>query len=217
MDTHDSSVILPRNATLVIMRGEPGSGKSKRAKELKKKLEKRGIPNAGIPFLEKRGLRVGIFSTDSIFHNADGEYEFVPYAIGAAHSFMRSELDFSMRAREYDVYILDNTHLQRWEYLDAIRYAMFANVTVFVWDLREGPNYGNIHGVPEDRVKMMLENSDKPFPSHIEKYYAKNQDYYWYIEHTYNHTATESIALEYAILYDRGFVDETGNARTTTE
>ena len=108
MDTHDSSVILPRNATLVIMRGEPGSGKSKRAKELKKKLEKRGIPNAGIPFLEKRGLRVGIFSTDSIFHNADGEYEFVPYAIGAAHSFMRSSLIF-LCGRENDVYILDNT------------------------------------------------------------------------------------------------------------
>ena len=54
--------------------------------------------------------------------------------------------------------------------------------------------------------KMMLENSDKPFPSHIEKYYARI-GYYWYIEHTYNHTATEHI--EYAILYDRGFVDET--------
>ena len=82
-----------------------------------------------------------------------------------------------MRAREYDVYFLDNTHLQRWEYLDAVRDAMLEHISVFVWDLREGPNYGNIHGVPEDRVKMMLENSDKPYPSHIEKYYAKNQEF----------------------------------------
>lgn len=188
---------LPRNATLVIMRGEPGSGKSTRAKQLKKSLE-------------EKGLRVGIFSTDNIFYNADGEYEFVPYAIGAAHAFERQELILSMRAREYDVYILDNTHLQRWEYLDAVRDAMYEHVSVFIWDLREGPNYGNIHGVPEDRVKMMLENSDKPYPSHIEKYYAKNQEFYDWITHYYNHTATGSIALEYAILYDRGIVDEQG-------
>ena len=36
--------------------------------------------------LESAGLRVGIFSTDSIFMNAKGEYEFVPFAIGAAHA-----------------------------------------------------------------------------------------------------------------------------------
>ena len=195
---------LPRNATLVIMRGEPGSGKSTRAKQLKKSLE-------------EKDLRVGIFSTDNIFYNADGEYEFVPYAIGAAHAFERHELIFSMRMREHDVYILDNTHLQRWEYLDAVREAMLEHISVFVWDFRKGPNYGNIHGVPEDRVKMMLENSDKPYPSHIEKYYVKNQEFYDWITHTYNHGVVESIALEYAILYDRGFVDETGNARTTTE
>ncbi len=195
---------LPRNATLVIMRGEPGSGKSERVEQMKKNLE-------------KKGLRVGIFSTDKIFYNADDEYEFVPFAIGAAHAFERQELILSMRRREHDVYYLDNTHLQRWEYLDALREAMLEHISVFVWDLREGPNYGNIHGVPEDRVKMMLENSDKPYPSHIEKYYAKNQEFYDWITHTYNHSATESIALEYAILYDRGFVDETGNARPTTE
>ena len=65
------------------------------------------------------------------------------------------------------------------------------------------------HGLPENKVKMMLENSDNPYPSHIEKYYAMNQEFYDWITHTYNHTATESIALEYAILYDRGFVSGT--------
>jgi hypothetical protein len=29
---------------------------------------------------------------------------------------------------------------------------------------------------------MMLENSDKPYPAHIEKYYAMNQDWYDWIE-----------------------------------
>ena len=77
---------LPRNATLVIMRGEPGSGKSKQAKELKEKLEKA----FGLEF----------FSTDNIFYNADGEYEFVSFAIGAAHAFMRQELIFSLCERE---------------------------------------------------------------------------------------------------------------------
>jgi hypothetical protein len=186
---------LPRRATLVMMRGEPGSGKSTQAEQMKKRLE-------------EKGLRVGIFSTDNIFYNADGEYEFVPYAIGAAHAFERQELILSMRAGEYDVYYLANTHLQRWEMLDALRDSMYEHITVFVWDLRKGPNYGNIHGVPEDKVKMMLENSDKPYPSHIENYYAKNQEFYDWIEHTYNHTATESIALEYAILYDRGLINE---------
>ena len=85
------------------------------------------------------------------------------------HAFMRYELIFSMRMREYDVYFLDNTHLQRWEYLDAVREAMLEHISVFVWDLREGPNYGNIHGVPEDRVKKMLDDSDKFLPfSHRE-------------------------------------------------
>ena len=50
---------------------------------------------------------------------------------------MRHELIFSMRMREYDVYFLDNTHLQRWEYLDAVREAMLEHISVFVWDLRE--------------------------------------------------------------------------------
>ena len=188
---------LPAEATVVFMQGPPGVGKTTQAEQLKK-------------MLEGHSLRVGIFSTDKIFINADGKYEFVPYAIGAAHAFEAHELIISMRAREYDVYIVDNTHLQRWEYLDAVREAMLEHISVFVWDLREGPNYGNIHGVPEDRVKMMLENSDNPYPSHIEKYYAKNQEFYDWIEHTYNHT--ESMALELAILYDRGVVDEYAQA-----
>ena len=161
---------LPRDApTLVIMRGAPGQGKTTEANELKKKLE-------------ERGLTVGIFSTDDIFTNANGEYEFVPYAIGAAHAFLQHELIMSMRMREYDVYILDNTNLQGWEYLPLLREAMYENFRVFVLDLRHKEVNENIHGVPEGKVKMMLENSDQPYPAHIEKYYAMNKDWYRWIE-----------------------------------
>jgi hypothetical protein len=161
---------LPRDApTLVIIRGCPGQRKTTEANELKKKLE-------------ERGLKVGIFSTDDIFNNANGEYEFVPYAIGAAHAFLQHELIMSMRMREEQVYILDNTNLQRWEYLPYLREAMYENFRVFVLDFRHKEVNDNIHGVPPGKVKMMLENSDKPYPAHIEKYYAMNQDWYDWIE-----------------------------------
>ena len=128
-------------ATCVVMKGAPGCGKSTKAKELKEQLE-------------SAGLRVGICSTDSIFMNAKGEYDFVPFAIGGAHAFLQNEMILSMRMREYDVYILDNTNLQKWEYLWLLREAMLEHMSVFVWDLRKGPNYGNIHDVPESKVKI---------------------------------------------------------------
>jgi len=161
---------LPRDApTLVIMRGAPGQGKTTEANELKKKLE-------------ERGLKVGIFSTDNIFTTEAGEYEFVPFAIAAAHIFEQHEMILSMRMREFDVYILDNTNLQRAEYLPYLREAMYENFRVFVFDLRHKELNDNIHGVPHGKVKMMLENSDKPYPAHIEKYYAMNQEWYDWIE-----------------------------------
>ena len=165
---------LPAEATVLFMQGPPGVGKTTKAEELKK-------------MLEGHNLRVGIFSTDKIFINADGKYEFVPYAIGAAHAFEAHELIISMRAREYDVYIVDNTHLQRWEFLHPLREAMYENFTVFVWDLRKAHNYGNIHGVPDDKVEMMLQNSDNPYPPHIEQYYDKNQEWFDYIKSTFDH------------------------------
>ena len=183
------------NATVIVPRGGPGQGKTTSANKLKEELE-------------SAGLRVGIFSTDSIFMNAKGEYEFVPFAIGAAHAFLQNEMILSMRMREYDVYILDNTNLQKWEYLWLLREAMLEHMSVFVWDLRKGPNYGNIHDVPESKVKMMLETSDSPYPIHISKYYAKNKDFYDWITHTYDHTAGGHIGLYAAIRYDRGIPHE---------
>ena len=162
---------LPRNApVLVFMRGAPGQGKTTTANKLKRKIE------------EELGLKVGIFSTDNIFIDADGEYKFVPFAIGAAHAFEQHEMIMSMKAREYDVYILDNTNLQRWEYLSHLREAMYENFRVFVLDLRGEKVHKNIHGVPEDKVRMMLENSDKPYPAHIEFYYTMNKEWYDWIE-----------------------------------
>ena len=157
---------------MVVMRGAPGQTKSTTANKLKKQIE------------ENTDLSVGIFSTDNIFTTNAGEYEFVPFAIAAAHIFEQHEMIISMKAREYDVYILDNTNLQRWEYLSHLREAMYGNFRVFVLDLRGHKMHKNIHGVPEDRVQMMLENSDSPYPAHIEQYYAKNQNCYDWIEST---------------------------------
>ena len=86
---------------MVVMRGAPGQGKSTTVHKLKKQLE------------DEADLRVGIFSTDNIFTTEAGEYEFVPFAIAAAHIFEQHEMIISMRMREYDVYILDNTNLQK--------------------------------------------------------------------------------------------------------
>lgn len=164
---------LPRDAPIIVFtRGAPGQGKTTTANKLKRQIE------------EETDLKVGIFSTDNIFIDADGEYKFVPFAIGAAHAFEQHEMIISMKAGEYDVYILDNTHLQLWEMLSHLREAMYGNFRVFVLDLRGEKVHKNIHGVPEDKVRMMLENSDKPYPAHIEKYYAMNQDWYDWIEST---------------------------------
>ena len=141
---------LPRNATFWLLCVESPAQKEHTAEELKKSL--------------KRKTWVGIFSTDNIFYNADGEYEFVPYALGAAHAFMRHELIFSMRMREYDVYFQTTLIFQRWNTL-TLSGKPCLNISPYLFgDLREGPNYGNIHGVPEDRVKKMLDDSDNSLP-----------------------------------------------------
>lgn len=164
---------LPRDAPImVITRGAPGQGKTTTANKLKRQLE------------EETDLSVAIFSTDNVFTNADGEYQFDWKAIGAAHSFNQHEMIISMKAREDDVYILDNTNLQRWEYLPYLRDAMYENFRVFVLDLRGEKLYANIHGVPRDKVQIMHMTSDQPYSAHIEKYYAMNQDWYDWIEST---------------------------------
>ena len=47
----------------------------------------------------------------------------------------------------------------------------------------------------DDKVKMMPQNSDNPYPPHIEKYYGKNREWFDYIKAILDHKPVSRIAL----------------------
>ena len=156
------------NNTCYILRGLPGTGKSRLAKLIKE-------ANAG-------DYHVEIFSTDDLFVNAEGIYEFDAHLLKWHHQEnLRRATEYFARIvdvqKEYptSVYaicqgiaIIDNTNTQNWEYEPYAKAAKEAGWDVQVialdWNESDIPLYAmrNKHGVPEEAIRRMADRWEYP-------------------------------------------------------
>uniref|UniRef100_A0A182QDH2 Smr domain-containing protein n=1 Tax=Anopheles farauti TaxID=69004 RepID=A0A182QDH2_9DIPT len=138
---------------MVLMRGVPGSGKSYLARTL-------------VDRTSGGDYRNHIFSTDDYFM-VNGVYKFQPDALDAAHRF--NQQNVQSKARDgWSPIVVDNTHVQLWE--------MFAYVHIaadhgYYLEVLEPTTHWkthsrslairNTHGVPEPKIKSMLQKFEK--------------------------------------------------------
>ena len=117
-------------AELFLIRGLPGSGKSTLAKRM------------------VEAIRAHHFEADMFFVRSDGQYNFRPQAIKAAHEWCQSQTRAAL-ALGADV-IVSNTFTQNWEIRPYLEMGA-DKVTVITC---EG-DYGNVHGVPDSAIDRM--------------------------------------------------------------
>lgn len=115
-------------ATLTIVRGLPGSGKSTKAKELNQ-----------------------YHVEADMFRMRGGKYVFRDEDTKKSHAWCAS-LVFQALAYGVDV-VVSNTFTQLWEFAGYIRFCKQHNIPVRV--IRCVGNYGNIHDVPQEVYEKM--------------------------------------------------------------
>ncbi len=146
---------------LICMRGVPGSGKSTKANELKKKYE-------------AEGWVVHLFSTDEFW---GPDYNFNVNKIKEAHLWNQNRAFMAMMQahsnildsfRSKTLVIIDNTNVQSWEMMPYIKAARCLDFEVeivqadtpWAFDAEECAKK-TVHGVPVDAIKSMLARWEK--------------------------------------------------------
>uniref|UniRef100_A0A182NRQ7 Smr domain-containing protein n=1 Tax=Anopheles dirus TaxID=7168 RepID=A0A182NRQ7_9DIPT len=138
---------------MVLMRGVPGSGKSYLARSL-------------VDHTSGGDYRNHIFSTDDYFM-VNGVYKFQPDALDAAHRF--NQQNVQSKARDgWSPIVVDNTHVRLWEMYP---YVQIAADHGYYLELLEPTTHWknnsrslairNTHGVPEPKIRSMLQNFEK--------------------------------------------------------
>lgn len=122
-----------RNKTLIIVRGASGSAKSTLAREL--------APEAN-------------FAADDYFEDEEGNYNFNPAEIGAAHQQCQARTVEAMERGE-DRIAVHNTFSKAWEAAFYFEAAEEHGYNVFVVECQN--DFGNVHGVPESVIQRMHE------------------------------------------------------------
>ena len=162
-DSIDTLLKHANEKQLIIMRGLPGSGKSYKANQI----------------VEEFGGK--IFSTDSypgLYSGEGKDIQFDPSKIVEAHQWNQSEAKKAMESGLSPI-IIDNTNVQAWEAKEYVKFAKDFGYSVSfeypessIWTSLFNQNMTddekselasvlaetNQHGVPEDRIKQMLDN-----------------------------------------------------------
>lgn len=132
---------------LTILRGLPGSGKSTFAKALAN-----GAP---------------VFSTDDYFM-FDGKYHFQPSMLGEYHGKNQRRTEDALRSGIPHV-LVDNTNTQAWEAREYVKAAILHGYEVVFVESQTSWAKDPVecakrctHGVPEDRIKAMLDRWEEP-------------------------------------------------------
>ena len=137
---------------MTIMRGLPGCGKTTYCNRRWPGL----TPKKWAP----KGWEAVSISADHFFETTDGEYLYDPTKKGLAHATALCELVDALSDGTKDV-IVDNTHVQSWEWMVATRLAKAHGYEVEVVDLFDGGLTDdelaarNTHGVPVDVIHRM--------------------------------------------------------------
>ena len=125
---------------VVILRAIPGSGKSTFARTIQNMM-----------------TGVVIVSADDYFIDEHGDYNFRPAEIKIAHAQCMSNFNEALSDNDIKMIIVDNTNIQRWNFLAYIKIAekMRAQVTVIRFDADISVGSRNTHGVPEETIQSM--------------------------------------------------------------
>ena len=149
--------------TCYILRGLPGTGKSTLA---------RLLSAANNPEYCLDSFHVRTFSTDDLFINEEGVYEFDPSMLRQHHQEnLRQATEFISRDLREDheeihmtrIAIIDNTNVQHWEYEPYVTAAEEAGWDVQIiplaWNYYDIPEYAKRtkHGVPEEAIRRMAD------------------------------------------------------------
>jgi len=129
-----------------ILVGPSGSGKSRHAAEMKAKAH-------------RQGLKLATCSTDDGMYNEEGEYEFHPSKLTAAHGgCVKKFIDLCQKG-EMNTVIVDNTNCSIAEVAPyiAIAQAYEHKVYVLVWNPDNWKEYAerNVHDAPRKTIYYM--------------------------------------------------------------
>jgi predicted kinase len=119
---------------LILVRGLPGSGKSTFAKSL-------GCP---------------CFEADDYFVSKEGKYIFDGSKIKLAHEWCKGRVGELMKEGIKKIAV-SNTFTQEWEMDDYYQLASNFGYVVYSVIVENRHNGTNVHGVPEDKLKIMKE------------------------------------------------------------
>ena len=130
---------------LILIRGIPGSGKSNLAYIF---LEEHEL---ACNSQECRSSRIAHFEADMWFSKS-GKYQFDPSKLPEAHEWCQEQTENAM-LEGVDTIIVSNSFIKRWE-LDF--YISAANHNGYkVQEIIVKADFGNIHGVPLEKVEQM--------------------------------------------------------------
>jgi predicted kinase len=122
-------------ATLTLIRGLPGAGKSTRAKT----------------------INATHYETDMYFVDADGVYQFDASKLEQAHQWCRRMTEQTL-ANGDDV-VVSNTFVQRWEMKAYITMAKELGAKLKVIECTG--NFGSVHDVPQTTIEQMKKRWQK--------------------------------------------------------
>jgi len=121
-------------ATLCIIRGVPGSGKSTVARQL-----------------IEAGEYVCLFEADEYF-TKDGVYQFDGSQIKAAHKACYTNVVNALTQGKR--VIVANTFTRKWEFAEYVEFCNTHNILYTIMVLE--PKYRNVHNVPQSTVHEMI-------------------------------------------------------------
>ncbi len=123
---------------LIIIRGLPGSGKSRLAMSL-------------LSALRYRIIRTEWYEADMYFINPDGEYKFKAAHLNHAHAWCQRSVDLALDDDE--CVIVSNTACRYWEIKPYIEMAKKYNAELHI--IKCEASYESIHSVPQATLDKM--------------------------------------------------------------
>ena len=125
---------------LILLRGVPGSGKSTLANLITNEFS--------------------VCEADKFFYDKEGNYNFDPSRLKAAHEWCRFHVETRMKDNQvnpqfYPTIVVSNTFTQEWEmdnYFDLAKQYGYRVHTLIVENRHGGVNQ---HGVPADKLEQM--------------------------------------------------------------
>ena len=126
--------------TLTLLRGVPGSGKSTFAKMITNDYS--------------------ICEADQFFYDKEGNYNFDPTRLSAAHEWCRFHVETRMKDNQvnpqfYPNIVVSNTFTKEWEMSEYFDLAKKYGYKVFTLIIENRHGGVNQHGVPEEKIQQM--------------------------------------------------------------